>query len=40
MTVAANYTRMVTASARPVTASSLGGKMFALPVNLRAVVGP
>jgi type IV pilus assembly protein PilV len=40
MTIAANYTRLVTASARPVTASHLGGQMFALPVTLRAVAGP
>jgi prepilin-type N-terminal cleavage/methylation domain-containing protein len=40
MTIAANYTRLVTASARPVTASHLGGQMFAPPVTLRAVTGP
>jgi prepilin-type N-terminal cleavage/methylation domain-containing protein len=40
MTVDANYTRLVTASARPLGASQLGGEMFALPVTLRAVVGP
>ncbi len=40
MTIAANYTNLVTASARPVNATSLGGQIFALPVTLRAVVGP
>jgi len=40
MTVAANYTRLVTASARPLNANALGGIQFALPVNLRAVAGP
>jgi prepilin-type N-terminal cleavage/methylation domain-containing protein len=40
MTVDANYTRLVTASARILGASQLGGQMFALPVTLRAVVGP
>ena len=40
MTIDTNYTRMVTASARPVNANALGGLSFALPVNLRAVVGP
>lgn len=40
MTVDSNYTRMVTASARPLNASPLGGEMFALPVTLRAVIGP
>ena len=40
MTVDTNYTRMVTASARPLNASNLGGRMFALPVTLRAVAGP
>jgi prepilin-type N-terminal cleavage/methylation domain-containing protein len=40
MTVDANYTRMVTASARPLNANALGGISFALPVNLRAVAGP
>jgi type IV pilus assembly protein PilV len=40
MTIDANYTRLVTASARPLNASALGGLSFALPVNLRAVVGP
>lgn len=40
MTVDANYTRMVTASARPLGATALGGISFALPVNLRAVTGP
>jgi type II secretory pathway pseudopilin PulG len=40
MTVDANYTRMVTASARPLSANALGGLNFAMPVNLRAVAGP
>jgi prepilin-type N-terminal cleavage/methylation domain-containing protein len=40
MTVDANYTRLVTASARPLGASALGGLSFALPVTLRAVAGP
>jgi prepilin-type N-terminal cleavage/methylation domain-containing protein len=40
MTVDSNYTRMVTAAARPLNANALGGIAFALPVNLRAVVGP
>jgi len=40
MTVDANYTRMVTASARPLNANDLGGISFAMPVNLRAVTGP
>jgi prepilin-type N-terminal cleavage/methylation domain-containing protein len=40
MTINANYTRLVTASVRPLNATSLGGQMFALPVNLRAVAGP
>lgn len=40
MTVDANYTRMVTASAKPMGATALGGVSFALPVNLRAVTGP
>ncbi len=40
MTVDTNYTRMVTASARPTTATTLGGINFAMPVSLRAVVGP
>jgi prepilin-type N-terminal cleavage/methylation domain-containing protein len=40
MTVAANYTRLVTASARPLNANHFGGLSFALPVNLRAVTGP
>src|SRR5579862_7230812 len=38
MTVDASYTRLITASARPLNASSLGGKSFALPVTLRSVV--
>ena len=40
MTIDANYTRLVTASARPVNANALGGIQFALPVNLRGVSGP
>ena len=40
MTVDANYTRLVTASARPLGANNLGGIQFAMPVNLRAVSGP
>ncbi len=40
MTVGTNYTRLVTASARPLNANMLGGLSYALPVNLRAVVGP
>lgn len=40
MTVDANYTRLITASARPLGANQLGGAQFALPVNLRLVAGP
>ena len=40
MTVDTNYTRLVTASARPLNASALGGLMFSIPVTLRAVAGP
>ena len=40
MTVDANYTRLITASARPANASELGGVRFALPVTLRLVAGP
>src|ERR1700688_4484118 len=40
MTIDANYTRLVTASARPVNANALGGIQYALPINLRAVTGP
>ncbi|HEV7969199.1 MAG TPA: prepilin-type N-terminal cleavage/methylation domain-containing protein [Candidatus Acidoferrales bacterium] len=40
MTIDANYTRLVTASARPLGANALGGIQFAYPVNLRAVSGP
>lgn len=40
MTVNTNYTRLVTASARPLNANALGGIQFALPVNLRIVAGP
>lgn len=41
MTLRAGSTRLITASARPVssTASQLGGKLFAIPVNLRSVGG-
>jgi prepilin-type N-terminal cleavage/methylation domain-containing protein len=42
MTVDSNYTRLVTTSARPITANvnDLGGQFFALPVTLRAISGP
>jgi prepilin-type N-terminal cleavage/methylation domain-containing protein len=40
MTIDTNYTRLVTASARPVNASALGGLQFAMPVNLRGISGP
>jgi len=42
MTVDSNYTRLITASARPLTANvhDLGGQFFALPVNLRGISGP
>jgi prepilin-type N-terminal cleavage/methylation domain-containing protein len=40
MTIDANYTRLVTASARPINANALGGIQYAFPVNLRAVSGP
>jgi prepilin-type N-terminal cleavage/methylation domain-containing protein len=40
MTIDTNYTRLVTASVRPLNANALGGLSFALPVNLRAVTGP
>lgn len=42
MTIDASQTRLVTASARPLAASSnkLGGQFFAMPVTLRAVGGP
>jgi prepilin-type N-terminal cleavage/methylation domain-containing protein len=40
MTIDANYTRLITASARPINANALGGIQYALPVNLRAVGGP
>jgi prepilin-type N-terminal cleavage/methylation domain-containing protein len=40
MTIDANYTRLVTASARQLGANNLGGIQFAMPVNLRAVSGP
>lgn len=40
MTIDTNYTRLVTASARPLSASALGGLQFAMPVNLRGVSGP
>jgi prepilin-type N-terminal cleavage/methylation domain-containing protein len=40
MTIDTNYTRLVTASARPLNANALGGWQFAMPVNLRGVSGP
>jgi prepilin-type N-terminal cleavage/methylation domain-containing protein len=40
MTIDTNYTRLVTASARPLNANALGGVQFAYPVNLRGVSGP
>jgi prepilin-type N-terminal cleavage/methylation domain-containing protein len=40
MTIDTNYTRMVTASARPVNANALGGIQYSLPITLRAVTGP
>lgn len=40
MTVDTNYTRLVTASARQVNGTALGGITFSLPVNLRVVTGP
>jgi len=40
MTIDTNYTRLVTASARQVNSSALGGLQFAMPVNLRGVSGP
>lgn len=40
MTVNTNYTRLVTASARPLNSTHLGGTSFALPINLRLVAGP
>ncbi len=40
MTIDTSYTRLVTASARPLNANALGGLQFELPVNLRAVSGP
>lgn len=40
MTVNASYTRLITASARPLSATALGGASFALPVELRMVAGP
>jgi prepilin-type N-terminal cleavage/methylation domain-containing protein len=40
MTIDANYTRLVTASARPLNSNGLGGLNFSVPVNLRAVAGP
>ena len=40
MTIDTNYTRLVTASARPLNASALGGLQFAMPVNLRGISGP
>ncbi len=42
MTVDGNYTRLVTASARPLRSSSsaLGGRLFTIPVTLRTIAGP
>ena len=40
ITIDANYTRLVTASARQANAKGLGGIQYALPVNLRGVSGP
>jgi prepilin-type N-terminal cleavage/methylation domain-containing protein len=40
MTINANYTRMITVSARPLSAHSLGALQFAMPVSLRLVAGP
>ena len=42
MSVDSNYTRLITASARPINANvnDLGGQFFALPVTLRAIAGP
>lgn len=42
MSVDSNYTRLITASARPINANvnDLGGQLFALPVTLRAIAGP
>jgi prepilin-type N-terminal cleavage/methylation domain-containing protein len=40
MTVDTNYTRLITASARQVNGTALGGITFSLPVNLRVIAGP
>jgi len=42
MNIDPSYTRLVTASARPLSASSsvVGGPLFALPVTLRAIAAP
>jgi Tfp pilus assembly protein PilV len=42
MTIDPSYTRMITASARPLNASAnqLGGRIFAMPVTLRSVGAP
>lgn len=40
MTIDANYTRLVTASARQLNGTNLGGIQYALPVELRGVSGP
>jgi prepilin-type N-terminal cleavage/methylation domain-containing protein len=42
MTIDPNYTRLVTASARPVNATSttIGNQLFAIPVTLRAIAAP
>jgi type IV pilus modification protein PilV len=39
MTISANNSRLITASARQLSSSSLGGLRFALPVNLRGIGG-
>jgi len=35
-----SFTRLITASARPLNGSALGGITFAMPVTLRAVGAP
>lgn len=42
MTIDPSYTRLITASARPVIASStsIGGQLFALPLTIRAIAAP
>lgn len=39
MTISANNSRLITASARQLSSTSLGGLRFALPVNLRGIGG-